>query len=239
MTDEQIVATIERLLAGCDHRLRVLDIGAGRRSRIVPDGCWLAGTDISGDELALNERLDARFVSDAQTPVPPLGADAFDVVVVYDVLEHLERPQRALEAALEVLAPGGVLVVAAPNPRSLKGALTRWTPFWLHRLAVRVFLGDWAPDPFPTYLRAGMRQEAVRRWAAAHGLAVVDFAWQPEAAIQQRFRARLHLTGRAWRWLRRVWKSAGETDYRLILQRPAAAVPAAPQVEADPASSPG
>lgn len=50
------------------------------------------------------------------------------VIALWHVLEHLPRPGRLLDAAAANLAPGGVLVVATPNPQALSFRLqgARW-----------------------------------------------------------------------------------------------------------------
>jgi SAM-dependent methyltransferase len=63
-------------------------------------------------------------------PVSALAdAGQFDVVAMWHVIEHLENPRQVIEAAGASLRPGGILVIAAPNPGSLQFRLfgTRWT----------------------------------------------------------------------------------------------------------------
>lgn len=49
-----------------------------------------------------------------------LGADRrFDFVTMFDVLEHLTTPRQALEAARDLLSPGGLLVGTVPNRERL------------------------------------------------------------------------------------------------------------------------
>jgi SAM-dependent methyltransferase len=53
----------------------------------------------------------------------PLGL--FDLVYMSHVFEHLPDPARALARCLELLAPGGRLVLVYPNPRALTVKLFR------------------------------------------------------------------------------------------------------------------
>ena len=50
--------------------------------------------------------------------------EAFDVVTMWDVLEHLTDPQASLEKIHGWLRPGGILALATPN---LGSPLARWT----------------------------------------------------------------------------------------------------------------
>lgn len=53
----------------------------------------------------------------------------FDVVALWHVVEHLPDPFATLRAVADALAPGGVAVIAAPNPQALQLRLfgARWT----------------------------------------------------------------------------------------------------------------
>ncbi|MEZ0395438.1 MAG: methyltransferase domain-containing protein [Anaerolineales bacterium] len=53
----------------------------------------------------------------------PFASGVFDVVVLKHVVEHLPRPERALAEAGRVLAPGGGLILSAPN---LTSVARRW-----------------------------------------------------------------------------------------------------------------
>jgi len=55
-------------------------------------------------------------------------AGAFDVITLWDVLEHLPAPLKTLERAREWLAPDGLLVLSVPNAGSLCARLLgrRW-----------------------------------------------------------------------------------------------------------------
>jgi len=54
----------------------------------------------------------------------------FDLIVLFQVLEHLENPLTVLRHCARLLAPQGVLVVAVPNLNSWQARLCG--PFWFH-----------------------------------------------------------------------------------------------------------
>ena len=66
-------------------------------------------------------------------PNEGLPSGAFDVVMFADVLEHMAEPEQGLRAAVEALAPGGVMVASIPNVRNWRAVLWpllghgRWT----------------------------------------------------------------------------------------------------------------
>ncbi len=47
-------------------------------------------------------------------------------------------PARAALNQLEWTRPGGLLVIGVPNLWSLRGLITKLTPFWFHRLVYRL-----------------------------------------------------------------------------------------------------
>ena len=55
----------------------------------------------------------------------PFGASAFDVITMWDLLEHLPEPLQGLEAARRLLKPSGLLLVNTPNENSLLRKVAR------------------------------------------------------------------------------------------------------------------
>jgi SAM-dependent methyltransferase len=206
-----------------DHPLAILDIGAGRQSAFRIDGARLVGLDPSPDELALNPDLDESVVGGIEDT--PLPAGPFHIAVLWDVLEHLNQPWDALSTVTTVLSPGGLIVIAAPDPLSMKGLVTKLTPLALHRLVLQRIMPFVDREPFPTYLRFQMRPTRIRAWAHRNGFDVVFFAVE-EGLIQKRIRDRLGLRGRRWRVACALFKaftlgqgSAAHTDYKMVLRR--------------------
>jgi SAM-dependent methyltransferase len=121
---------------------RILDLGSGRRPTISPDerpeGCTYVGLDISRTELesAPPGSYDDIVVSDATTLRPEL-ADQFDLVVSFQVLEHIKTVDIAFENLRRYLKPGGVLVTQFSGRYSVFGIANRALP---HKVAVEVLV---------------------------------------------------------------------------------------------------
>jgi SAM-dependent methyltransferase len=95
----------------------VLEIGGGRSglaSKLFP-GAAIVNLDL--DPIYGHDRtVGAPFVAGDATQLPfPDGA--FDVVTLFDVLEHIPDDRAAAQEALRVLKPGGWVLATSPNER--------------------------------------------------------------------------------------------------------------------------
>lgn len=102
---------------------RVLDAGCGTgygTSMLDNAGARsVAGLDISEAALgAAREALDGNAVLErgdvAEMPFPD---GTFDLVVCFEVIEHVEDTERVLDELRRVLAPDGLLLISSPNRR--------------------------------------------------------------------------------------------------------------------------
>jgi 2-polyprenyl-3-methyl-5-hydroxy-6-metoxy-1,4-benzoquinol methylase len=98
---------------------QVLDVGcgAGVTSRwlrsIYPDAEFVGlegNTALSGQ---LSETVDRFEICDLNGEIP--GGVGGDLILLLDVLEHLENPQNVANAFAERLAPGGTMIISLPN----------------------------------------------------------------------------------------------------------------------------
>jgi demethylmenaquinone methyltransferase/2-methoxy-6-polyprenyl-1,4-benzoquinol methylase len=113
--------TLEAALGRADRPVeRVLDVGGGtgRASRAVevPERIVL---DASGGMLSRVPAGIGRVLGDARHP--PFRAGSIDAVLIVDALHHLPERTRVLDALVDVLRPGGVLVVSEFDPSTLRG----------------------------------------------------------------------------------------------------------------------
>jgi SAM-dependent methyltransferase len=109
---------------------RLLDVGCGHG--LLLDEARRRGYEPVGLELSRSAARHARDVLGLDVRGLPLEAfddpGGFDVVVLADVLEHLDDPVGGIDRATRLLAPGGVLCVVTPDPSSATARLAgaRW-----------------------------------------------------------------------------------------------------------------
>jgi len=112
-------------------RGRLLDFGCGAGSfldRMHESGWNVTGIDISAS--AVNQVKSGRGlpVLLGSLPHPELVPESFDVITMWQSLEHVHDPQAVLRQAHELLVEGGKLYVAVPNIDSL--AFRWFGPAW-------------------------------------------------------------------------------------------------------------
>lgn len=75
----------------------------------------LAGVELSPEAAEAARRATGATVHGVDLLRAPLPSGHFAAVTLWDVLEHLADPRRALRRVAELLRPGGVVVIATPN----------------------------------------------------------------------------------------------------------------------------
>ncbi|HEY8583154.1 MAG TPA: class I SAM-dependent methyltransferase [Capillimicrobium sp.] len=149
---------------------RVLDLGSGAMPAVPPErrpeGITYVGLDISASELAKAPpgSYDEVHVSDAVIRRPEL-AGSFDVVLSYQVFEHLRPLAAAIENLRGYLVDGGVLVSQFSGTFSLFGLVNRAVPQPLALWGLRRFLGRDPTTVFPAYYDQCWNSALVRLFA--------------------------------------------------------------------------
>ena len=126
---------------------RVLDAGCGAGSgsaELAARARLVVGIDVSADAIDFareNYPLgNLRFERGSCSSLPHPEA-SFDLVVAFEVIEHLENWRELLAEARRVLAPGGRFIVSTPNRlyyTESRGA-TGANPFHVHEFDYREF----------------------------------------------------------------------------------------------------
>jgi SAM-dependent methyltransferase len=145
-------------------RGRVLDLGCG--PGFFLDAARSAGWAVQGIEISESASGHAQQalrlpVVNAPIDVGVVPPAAFDLVTMWDVIEHVPNPAVALSAAYEALRPGGGFVLTTGDVESLAARLSgeRWhlynlpEHFYFHTERSARLLAE----------QAGFRPVAVRR----------------------------------------------------------------------------
>jgi ubiquinone/menaquinone biosynthesis C-methylase UbiE len=115
---------------------RVLDIGCGFGdflSHVEKDGAQVCGIDIS--DYALKEarkRVVGKLQKiDVGKEALPFRNNYFDVVTIFDVVEHLESPELVLNESFRTLKNNGLIFLTTPNHQG-----------WLRGISTSIFPDD-------------------------------------------------------------------------------------------------
>lgn len=151
---------------------KILDAGCGSASYFqFKANSKLVGIDISREELDRNKTLSEKILGDIQTY--DLSGRNFDAIICSFVFEHLEHPEQTLMNFVRGLSDKGIIVIVAPNIFSFGGLVTRFTPFWFHKLVRRAL--SYKNPAFPTCYRFSMAPWRVKQFAVRLGLTIHYF----------------------------------------------------------------
>jgi SAM-dependent methyltransferase len=131
------------------HGKRVLDAGCGAgygSAELAGQADSVTGADLAAEAVDFareHYRLPNLAFEQASCERLPHPDACFDLVVAFEVIEHLDRWREFLLEARRVLAPGGQLIVSTPNKlyytesRGVHGA----NPFHVHEFDFEEFRG--------------------------------------------------------------------------------------------------
>ena len=120
----KIMARLVQKYAPRDGRILDVGCGVGNMLELVRAGgeqYICVGADIDQHCLDLAQarvRMDRAIRIDDVLDLaePSIAAGTYDVVVLSHVLEHVMRPYDTVKALMDLLNPGGHLILAVPNP---------------------------------------------------------------------------------------------------------------------------
>lgn len=121
-------------------RGRLLDVGCSTASFLVAArrrGWDVTGLDVSAGAIDYATSVLGLSAVVGTLEEARLPAASFDVITVFECIEHMPDPAGALEAASRLLKPDGVLVITTPNidglvPRVTYHLLARTIGAWEH-----------------------------------------------------------------------------------------------------------
>ena len=126
-----IIKTIRKLVTAGG---RVLDWGAGDGSllRLLEgEGIEGVGIDFYSAESS-DQKLINSSIQDA-----PFQDGSFDAITCFHVLEHIDEPVSSIKKAMQLLKPGGILILEVPNIESF---------------GFKLFKRNWYPLDIPVHI---------------------------------------------------------------------------------------
>lgn len=169
--------------AGCGHQVFKLN-SASQEAEIIARTRLAVGCDLGLQALSTHRTLRTTVCADLRQL--PFATQAFDIMTLNYVAEHLEEPERTFAEMARLLRPEGMLVVVTPNSLGYFVRLTRFGRMFLPESLVRKFIllreFRQPEDVFPTFYRANTRVDLVRQMEQA-GLKEVSFRMIKDPAV--------------------------------------------------------
>ena len=121
---------LSKIVAKVPHRSVVLDIGcgSGMMGRYLSENneCVVDGVDIDPAAVAIARpkyRKVGVFNLEKDSLLGSFAAEAYDCIVMADVIEHLVHPEQLFEDVKKLLKPDGILLFSIPNITHLSAGL--------------------------------------------------------------------------------------------------------------------
>jgi SAM-dependent methyltransferase len=169
--------------AGCGHQVFKIS-STQEEAQIVSRTNMAVGCDLDCQALQAHRSFKLRACCDLRRL--PFAGEAFDVVTLNYVAEHLEESPATFAELARILRPGGRLVVVTPHALGYFVRLSRLGRRLLPESLVRKFilLREFRSplDIFPTFYRANTREDLLRQMEGA-GLAEECFQMLRDPAI--------------------------------------------------------
>jgi SAM-dependent methyltransferase len=184
--------------------------------------------DIDEDQIRNNDYAQQTILGDIQTH--RFAPDSFDLVICYNVIEHLPDVEAALLGFCQSLKQGGLILIGAPNPKSLSGIVTKYSPHWFHVWFYRHVRGEKQAGqpghpPFPTFFHPLVTLSNLEAFARNHGLQFIhrkeyESPRFPEMRLRKpAFAALLDTVAAAINLLLRGKADVRHGDYHVILRK--------------------
>jgi len=110
---------------------KVLDVGSGRgvwaKYVSAGKGVFYQGIEFSSKSIELAQKDKVNVIKESVEEHAQKFAGYYDVVVTFQVLEHVEEIRKFIASCVTCLRPGGKLIIAVPNNEGfLKKMVNNW-----------------------------------------------------------------------------------------------------------------
>ena len=115
---------------------KVLDLASGEgygSSLLSKEADTVVGVDIDGNavEHARNKysTQNLEFLQGSILEIPITGNNKFDVIVCFEVIEHVEEHEKLLSEVKRLLKKDGLFIVSSPNKKTYSDEISYNNPF--------------------------------------------------------------------------------------------------------------
>lgn len=211
---------VNQLLAG-KQSLKLLEVGCGSKSHLQFENAYVVGLDISSKQLDRNKGISERIQGDIQ--YYDLAKYGFDVIVCWDVLEHLEYPEKAIHNFFNGLRSDGILILAAPNPLSFWGLVTKYTPNIFHLWYYKYILGSKYAGkedvgPFRVYMKRSMSPKEIIKLARSHEQKMVYLDIY-EGKLQRKLREKYKFAKWLFQLISMCYSALNKSSFIIVIQK--------------------
>jgi 2-polyprenyl-3-methyl-5-hydroxy-6-metoxy-1,4-benzoquinol methylase len=156
---------------------RLLDVGCAVGiflSLAMREGWEVSGADISEYATAAARKLCGVEIHTGEIGDLALPEASFDVITMWDVVEHFTHPRQTLQAVHRILKDDGIVLLDTPNADSL----IRKVAHWIYRLSVGQAVYP-VRKLYHVYHQYYFSESTLRRLLDTCGFAVVDLIFKP------------------------------------------------------------
>lgn len=172
-TYEEARTQVIRCLDRFPGTIEVLEVGGGAGSRLVHPRAEFTVLELDKESLARSSYATTGIIGDVHDH--DFGDKRFDVIVLWNVVEHLNEPIKALNHVSKFLAPSGIVIIGGPEPRALKSMIAALTPHAFHvefykRVLGKQRAGEPGYAPYPIAESADSSPISIRKIMRENGL---------------------------------------------------------------------
>lgn len=172
-------------------------------------------------ELMQRVGIDAVQTSEPAATLAESGK-SYDVIGLWHSIEHIPDPQRMIETAARAVRPGGILLIATPNPDSAQFRLLK-NKWWGLDAPRHLHL---APMSFYEKIGRANGLKVVHRTTddeLARQLNKIGWNWELQRQVRGTIGLRSLVRLPLWRVFEKLYRKPGTFDgsaYTLVMQRP-------------------
>ena len=104
-------------------KLLEIGCGSGEFLEVASDRFDVYGIDISPYAVSISQKIAGAHVFGGDVEKTDLSRSRYDVIAAFNVLEHLERPDRVLRQVCSALPHEGLFIGSVPNNTGLVGSI--------------------------------------------------------------------------------------------------------------------